>query len=362
MKVAIIGAGIAGLSCAFQFEKYKNISVDLYEANSYIGDNHNHVTAIMRIFHKSHGDSMKYFRDKLGLEIEPLHKLNRVIHFSPNNKKVINGDLGYFLSRGRMHNSVKNQIYRQLDRTNVIFNTCADYRELQQKYDYVILANGDINYTNELGCYQEWISPLIVGATVYGDFRKDTLKVWFNRKYCHKGYVYLTPFNENKAFIGLVVTDIKKHEAYRYFKLFLAMENIENVVDEEFIIKHKTGFVYPHNFDNLYFVGSAAGGIDPFLGFGQMNAFITGAKAAKSIALEKNYENLIKNQVDLNLDLYELRNMFNHIYNHDYNKLLNIITFPGIHSLLYKSNIDFIKYGCDFLRLKRNISNHYKFK
>ncbi|WDV45289.1 NAD(P)/FAD-dependent oxidoreductase [Clostridiaceae bacterium M8S5] len=362
MKIAIIGAGISGLTCAYQLEQYKGIEIDIYEKNSYIGDQYNHVTAVMNIFHRPYGDLIEYLKEHLNLKIKPLHEMKKVVHHSPNNQKIVTGKLGYFFLRGRVETSLKNQLLNHLKRSNIKFNTFGDYVTLKEKYDYVIIADGDINFTKELGCYQEWISPVLIGVTVYGNFDENTLMVWFNRKYTNEGYAYLTPFNKNKAFVGLVITNVKKHEANQYLKTFLEMEDINHVLDEAFILEHRTGYVYPHALNNIYFVGSAAGGIDPFLGFGQLNSFITGAKAAKAIALHKNYENLIRSQINLNINLFEYRYLFNKAYNNNYNELINIITTPGIKHLLYNSSFDFVKYSGKLLRFKRNLFQHMKFK
>lgn len=356
MKVAIIGAGLSGLACAHALETKYNIKPDIFERNSYIGDSYNHVTAILEVFHRPYGNCIDYFNNKLNLQIKPLNELKKVIHISPNNSKTISGNLGYLFLRGRFENSLKNQVYKQLKKSKISFNTFADYTTLKDKYDYVIIADGSINSTKQLCYYQEWLSPVVIGVNAYGKFKKDTLIVWLNKKYCNNGYVYLAPFDEKKAFIGLVITDIKKHEAPEYLNLFLAMENINCTIEKEFTVTHKTGYVYPHKINNIYLVGTASGGIDPFLGFGQLNAFITGAKAAKSIALEKNYENLLKKQIDHIMNLYEYRKLYDSATNDSYDKLLNFISIPGIKQFIYDSNIDVVKYSGNLLHYKRILS------
>ncbi len=59
MKVAIIGAGLAGLSCAHELEKY-GVRPVIYEKNSYIGEQISHVSAILEIINRPIKDVVKY--------------------------------------------------------------------------------------------------------------------------------------------------------------------------------------------------------------------------------------------------------------------------------------------------------------
>lgn len=350
MRVAIIGAGLSGLACAYELEKY-GISPVVYERNSFIGEQHPHVTAVLEIVSREQGDVLKFYKKKLGIEIKPLNEVNKIVHYSPNKVREITGKFGYFFVRNKTPEDVKNQIYSKLKKTQVFFSEYGDYETLAKEYDYVVIADGSSNYTEELGCWQEWMNTYLKGALVHGDFDPNTLKVWINQNYCKKGYAYLTPFDDKKATLALVVTDVDEREIDLFWELFLESENIKYPIIEEFKLNHKSGFVYPHKLGNIYFAGNSAGVIDPFLGFGQLNAVTEGILAGRSIATGKNYEKMIHNIVKSQLQLHEFRKAFDRAGHFTYDIIMSSVGLPGVKHLLYHSPVNVVRLGSSILKL-----------
>lgn len=344
MKVAIIGAGVSGLSCAHELEKH-GINAEIYEINSYIGEQHPHVSAILEIIHRPIKDSVKYFSKQLGIDIKPLNTVNTIIHNSPNRKTTIKGNFGYLFLRDKQGMNLKLQIYSQLKNTPVFFNQPGDYVPLSKQYDYVVIANGDSNFTEELGCWNERVKTYVRGATVWGDFDPNTLVVWINKDYCKNGYAYLTPYDNKRASVALVVTEVNEKEVDPYWKLFLDTENFTYNIIEEFTLEHKSGHVYPHKLDNLYFAGDAGGVIDPFLGFGQMSSVTMGVMAARSIAQGKDYEKLISNIVKNNIRLMNFRKLYDRTTNFGYDILMTSVGIPGLKHVLYHTPLNIVKIG-----------------
>ena len=351
MNVAIIGAGLAGLSCAHELEKH-GISPIIYERNSYIGEQYPHVGAILNVLARPIGEPMKYFNNKLGIDLTPLNTVNRIVHYSPRKTTVIKGNLGYFFKRSKEPDDIKNQIFSKLKNTKIVFNTASDYEPLSKQYEHLVIANGNINFTNELGCWMEWVNTHVRGAVVLGDFDPNTLLVWLNKNYSKNGYAYLSPFDSKKASLILVVTDVNEKEIDYFWELFLHTENIKYTIVEEFKLSHKSGNAYPHKVDNIFLTGNAAGTIDPFLGFGVLSSVVTGVMAARAIAENRDYEKLINPIVKDNLQLYEFRKAFNTLNNSSYNALISSIGIPGLKHLVYFTPINFVKIGAAFLKLK----------
>lgn len=351
MSVAIIGAGLAGLCCAHELERH-GISPVIFERNSFIGEPLPHVGGVLNIFLRPIKNPLRYTRDMLGIDIRPLNTINRIIHHSPNKTTTIKGNLGLLFERSKGPDDVKVQIHSKLRHTRILFDTPADYEPLSMQYDDVVIANGFVNFTKELGCWTEWVNTYVRGAMVLGDFDPNTLIVWINKDYCRKGYAYLTPFDNKRASLILVVTDVNEKEVDHYWELFLYTEGIKYAIVEEYKLNHKSGYVYPHKVGNLFLTGNAGGGIDPFLGFGVTNSITTGVMAARAIAGKKDYEKLIRPVIESNLQLYEFRKAFNTLDNTAYDHLISFLGVPGIKHLIYRTPLNVKKLGSLALKLK----------
>lgn len=351
MKVAIIGGGLSGLSCAHQLEKH-GIQPVIFERNSFIGDQYGHISALLGIQHRPIKDAIEYFKKNFDINITPVNTINNLTHYSPNKKKVLKGNFGYFLKRGREKDSLFSQIYSQLKNPVVKFNTLADYEPLSKEFNFVVVANGTAALTKELGCWHETIQTYIKGATVLGNFDTNTLIMWINKKYCKNGYAYLTPYNEKKASLILVVNDVNSNEIDHFWELFWYYENLNYTIVEEFKQKHETGYAYPLKVGNIYLTGNAGGSIDPFLGFGQLSSITMGVMAARSMVFGKDYEKLIEKVVlRHNRWIREMRKAYNKADNKMYDMIVTGIGLPGIKHLLYHTNFNVIRFGYYYLRL-----------
>lgn len=344
MKVAIIGAGLAGLSCAIELQKH-GINPDIFEKNGFIGEMHPHVTALLNIMSRPANDPLACFEKKLDIGITPLNKLHKITHISLNKRTTIKGDLGYLFVRGREKNTIKNQLYSKLKKPKIRFNEFVNYEDLCRKYDYVVIATGNTNFTEELGCSYRLVTTYLRGAIVLGSFDPQELIVWINKDYTKDGYAYLTPFSDKKASLVLIVTDVNDKQINNYWNRFLLTENIKHTIVEEFKLKHSTGYIYPNSVGNIYFAGSSGGGIEPFLGFGQVNAITSGVLLARSIATGKSYEKQLKKIDEDTRNLHQFRKAFNRASNDDYDKIVTAVGFPGLKQLIYDSDINVIKTG-----------------
>lgn len=344
MKIAIIGAGLAGLSCAHELERLGIFPV-IYERNSFIGEQVPHVSVLLQVFTRPINDPLVYINDTLNIKIQPLNTVNRIIHHSSNNRFIAKGNLGYFFIRGKEDNALKNQIYSSIKKSKILFNQNPNYKDLQKKFDYVIIATGDPYITNQLGCWQQIFRGTIRGSIVTGKFDPHAIIMWINKNYCKSGYAYLCPYNENKAFIGLIAPNTTQNEIAEYFENFLYAENIKYSIIEQFNFEHTSGYAYPLKIDNLLFIGNSAGAVDPFLGFGQFNSILTGIMAARSIIQDKSYETLIKSMREINTYMHSLRKLFDNLDNKDYDNLLWSLNLPIIKQSIYRSPLKILKYS-----------------
>jgi len=77
MKVAIIGAGLSGLSAAFEFKKNGIIPV-IFEKNSYLGQNFRSPLLTLNVFDRFHRGPSFYLKQKYGLDIRILYIENNL--------------------------------------------------------------------------------------------------------------------------------------------------------------------------------------------------------------------------------------------------------------------------------------------
>lgn len=350
MKAAIIGGGLSGIVCALQLQRY-GIMPHVFEKNKQVAEPYRHVGAALEIALRPIKDPLQYLNEKYNIYLKPSGLVNKVIHNGPAASSTITGNLGYFLTRGNHHNSLVNHLVKDFE-GKIFLNKKVDYKDLKNTYDVVVVATGHPAEAKELGFWNDIINMSIKGAVVDGNFDTDTFTVWINKDYCKSGYAYLTPFNNKEGCLVLAVNDIQPMEIEKYWKKFLETEKLNYKIKETFKRIHYSGFMYPHKFENLYFIGNAGGCLDPMFGFGAFSCVVTASEAAKSIAYGTDYESAIKNVIDFNSKMLEFRKAFNNLDNKEYNLLIKLLGLPGVNSLFYKwDKINVVKIGSYITKL-----------
>lgn len=360
MKVAIIGAGLAGLSAALTLEK-EGVPFDIFEARHMCGELFHHSSAMLQIMNRPIKDPIKHLNKAYGLQIQPLAPLRTIVMRTPHTESTIRGNLGYLFKRGQDPDSLEQQLFKQL-KTSVTFQTYADWQTLKEEYDHLIICDGVKRISNEIGCWTDTFQSWVKGATILGEFDPNTLIMWLNTNYCKAGYAYLTPFSHNRAFIGLVVPNSTPQELTYFWDLFIRMENIKNEIVDSFEVRHAAGHVFPHQKDNMLLAGIAGGFQDPFLGFGQFGALSTGALAAISIARRKNYSDLVKPLANEIKNLVMYRDRLDVLTNHQFDLMVKTLGFPVLNQLIYNTNINAFKLSGALLNIYSGLSKRIKQK
>jgi digeranylgeranylglycerophospholipid reductase len=107
----------------------------------------------------------------------------------------------------------------------------------------------------------------------------------------------------------------------------------------------------------IYFIGAAGGGVEPFLGFGQFNAVLTGIMAARSIASGADINLLLSDLKKKSNELLTLRPLLNAATNEDLDKLLTFMKTPGLRTMIYRTRFDIIKLLSSGLKLVESRKN-----
>lgn len=300
MKVAIMGAGLSGLSCAITLEKH-GVSPVIFEKRSSVGDRFINAESMFSILNRPVKNSIKYISDKYGIYLTPVDELKKAVFHSKHNTGSIEGTLGYSNIRGRHEKSYECQLSRQV-KSEINFNSKYSYDDLCKEFEYIILAPGDGAYAAQLGNYRCELTCTIRGATVEGDFATDTVNLWFNYDIIPKGYGYVVPFTEKEANIAIAFPDYPNNirldinSMWDKFYNMVGAEMHQNfkITDKFEISKYMMGICNKPVIENTYFVGNCFGTISPGLGFGQFTSILTGIYSAYDICGLGKYEELAK--------------------------------------------------------------------
>ncbi len=197
MEVAIMGAGISGLSCAITLEK-NGITPTIFEKRNMVGDRFVNAEAMFSILNRPNKESLPYIAEKYNINLKPIDKIDKLFIHSKNEIGTINGKIGYSNVRGRHKNSFESQLEKQV-KSNINFNSTYEYEQLCKDFEYVVLATGEGEYACHLGNYRSDLTCTMKGATVQGEFITSNPHVWFNYGILPKGVTWLIPFSETEA-------------------------------------------------------------------------------------------------------------------------------------------------------------------
>lgn len=354
MKVAIIGAGLSGLSCAFELKKH-GIIPTIFEKQAMLNVSAGFPVVVLNLLDKKFNNPVEYLSKNNNLHIKPLFPLNKIEFFSPNHQSTVKAHHGYiFLNNEKDVQSIKSQICSQVN-IPINFNTVVDINTIKNKFDYVIVATGESYIPYNLGVWKTNVRSVVKVSTLLGNFKEMTIKIWFNNDFAKNSFVYLVPESSKKAKLVNVVNDINMQEIEYYWNKFLENQNLNHEIIESRTSLHNAGYVTSLQIDNIFLVGNCAGMTDCFIGTGCFRAIQSGIYAAQSIVKGLNYSELMKSFIN-ELKIYrEFRKAMNTFDNKDFDKFILSLKVPLVKQSFY--NNPFFKLA----DMKNIIKNYNKF-
>jgi len=300
MKVAIMGAGLSGLSCAVVLERL-GIRPTIFESRSRVGDRFINGEAILTALHNPIPDGLEYFKDHLGIALKPISNIKKIDLFSRSKHAVLTGELGISNIRGRHRDSFESQLASQI-KSDIVFDSKYTYGQLKEEFSHVVIATGDAAYASQMGNYDVDLTVSLKGVTVEGSFDVDNVVIWLNNSFAPRGYGYLIPYSQREASLAIGFPDYPKNNAKDIDCLWNAFFNQAcidlkqslKITDSFQIRNYILGLCKQVKIDNTYFVGNCMGSIMPAFGFGQFDAVLTGAYCAYDIGKINSYEMLTK--------------------------------------------------------------------
>lgn len=349
-RVAIMGAGVAGLSCAFNLEKY-GIYPDIYEIQDQIaGRGFDHTLGWMNIMYRPIRDPLKFLNNKYGYNIKPMAEIKRLVMISPKNSVTIDGKLGYIHLSGPDRRSIYQQVYPLITKSNFKFSEVANFRELAQDYDHVVMANGYTELTELCGQWNTDVAGFVRGATVYGDFDPETIYMWFNTDFAQHAYAYFVPWSDRKGSLTLNMLETTVHGGAICWNRFIDYLDWKIEIGDIWETVHNLGHVDKYFYDNIIFTGAAAGCLDPLFAFGNVASFVSGGAAAIHLAGKGDYLNETKFFRERNKKLRTVRRYIDKFTNDDFDKLVEFLKTPAFRTMATKTNVNFVNIISKFVK------------
>jgi len=313
-----MGAGPAGLSTAIRLVD-EGYDVDVHEETNMVGGHMG--TNIQAIRNYGADKNILSRLEREGIALKYFNPIFKIIKYSPTYRSdlIFSNDepIFYTFKRGVDYESVDMQLARQARElgVNILLGKKARIIDVNvvaggSKFDPVGMGYGAL-FENS-------------------NFDKDTILFFFGSKFVRHGYAYIAPFSKNQvtiAIISFVKSDFPILE--KEFDRFIQEDKIvkEKVKMEE-LINRFSGYghynipnsaIYKHK----YFVGGAAGFVDPARGFGLKYAIMSGILAAKAITSEANYDELWRREFGEELiEGFNRRVILNKLSLKDYEKFV----------------------------------------
>ncbi|MTI66649.1 MAG: NAD(P)/FAD-dependent oxidoreductase [Firmicutes bacterium] len=300
MKVAIMGAGLSGLSCAITLEKY-GIEPVIFEKRKKVGDRFVNGEIFLSTLTKPIDDPIAHLSEKYGVNLQPVGNIGKLNLYSENQKAEVKGELGFSTLRGRKKHSLEKQLQKQV-KSKIVFKSKKTYEDLLKEYTHIIMATGDGAYVEKLRNYKTDFTVSLIGAIIKGKFDRYTAMAWLDNKIAPKGYGYLIPLSEKEANIVIGFPDYPENNKLdsenlrdKFFsRVCKDLKQEFKIIDTFKVSRYIIGHCNKPRIGNTFFVGNCFGSIMPFLGFGQFEALITGIYSAEDICGVRNYEKSVK--------------------------------------------------------------------
>jgi len=343
LKVAIIGAGVSGMACAFRLNQL-GIKPALFERRPIIGDVVNLYGLHLKCFNLFSNNPLVLFEKKYGLRIKPMCPVKKLVMYSSDKKITVRGRLGYIFNRGPGKTSLERQLFEQIDAhifmDTYIMDSLID--ELSKEFDAVVVATGCTNIPKRLGVLKETSIMQVRSGIIDGSFETGQVLSWMKTEYSNNSFTYLIPASENRAVITIIADNITPAELDYRWKQMIITENITNNILETWEHEYHGGRLKTNQIGNIYFVGNAGGLIDDFMGFGIINGIASGILAADAIVLGTDYQKSIA-AIQKHLDhIHCFKLLAEKAEKDTWKRLTQVIGLPGISNIIYKTS--FLKF------------------
>lgn len=355
MRVAIMGAGLAGLACAITLEQH-GIEPVIFEKRSRIGDRFVNGEVLLSMFTRPVNDSIAYLSEQFGIFLHPAASISKMTIYSKHKKAVLKGQLGFTNIRGREKKAFEAQLGRQV-KAKIHYHSDKTYEQLLADYTHVVLATGDSDYAKKTGNFREDLTVSMKGATVNGSFDPYEVRTWLDYELAPFGYGYLIPFSEKEANLVIAFPDLSEIQIdiehswnQLHQKVQAELQQELSVTDQFQITGYSIGLCHSGRIGNTFYVGNCFGAMMPFMGFGQHAALMTGIYAAHDLCGLGHYEELTQPIRQSYENSIVLRRAMEHLSNETLDTIIQHLDSSWGEKLMTNPKLDPLKIASYLLR------------
>ncbi|MHB0886787.1 MAG: NAD(P)/FAD-dependent oxidoreductase [Bacillota bacterium] len=284
-RVAIVGAGFSGLTCAIGLERH-GIEPVIFERRDVVGGRFPNVEVCLRVYDQPMGDAVRFLRRRFGLDLWTTSPVRRFVLHSPHAEAVFRGHLGYITLRGNQEGAWEKQLARYV-KAPIRFGERVDPLTLGSEFDVVVVAEGQETVPKRLGLWHEIVSLRGSAWVIEGPVAPDEVHVWLDPALAGQGYAYILPWRENTAMAAVFCPDVSEEEYSRQQDNFICVLEARGYshrpVGGSQINDYSIGYPERHQESRYVFTGNAGGYMDPLAGFGQVRSLTSGFEAARAI-------------------------------------------------------------------------------
>lgn len=285
-KIAIVGAGIAGLCAARHLDGYGE--VEIFEKST-----------------PEEGPRPLQMEGSLNQfdftpRLPPTYPLAHNTLYAPHHKTVLAGNLGHLFKIGGSEGTDARLRKKMEQEIPIHYGHQVSSLEELQDFDIIIGADGwrasiaRMAGMREAAPYQWGVG---IGSTVSGDFTPGKMITVIDNRYAPNGYLYMIPLDERRATLAAAVvgyhgesydmTAIRRH--LREFAEGRDLAILTEWVDHEMWYRFHT-----YQKDNVYLIGGGASFTDEALGYGLKYAVWSARLCARSIRKQRSYRQLLR--------------------------------------------------------------------
>lgn len=325
-KIAVVGAGIAGTTCARELHKLGH-EVEIFEMSA-----------------KDKPTRPRQMEGSVNLlqnipEIEPHSHMKRIELHSPNVTSSLNGKLGFFYEVGGT-NGIEAKARKNVEQLLPIhyLTKIESKMQLENEVQVVVAADGyRSTLAKKAGLLNSRTPKRIgvgVGFTVAGDFDPEFIEVWLDNYFSSHGYSYVIPFSKHEASLVSASTGKAINQA-------IYAKRLEGLAKSRkwMLLGHWVDFESWYDFssygkDNLFVVGNAGSFTEPAFGFGLKWAIKSAKLCAKAIDENVDYNRLLRQELLPDMASFEImRKFFDTAEDGDYDSFVKRFKNPLVKKL-----------------------------